>query len=217
MTQREPDHQHRERHQQPGDRPGGANVEQLAAVRHDGAQPDERPHGADRPRDDRCRDEERQRHVELVVPGRDVMTQLVAQEDGEQGCGEGEPLGPGVDEVPRERVRAEQQRQRVRVERDRAQEHGAHERGREQCGREEQQVYRPGVAAAPPDRAGEDQVPSVRLVGPVVAAGPVGERSGQRRRRAGVRRMYKRVNHFPVGQGGGAPGEEVGAQVHGRT
>jgi hypothetical protein len=32
-----------------------------------------------------------------------------------------------------------------------------------------------------------------------------------------MRRMYKRVNHFPVGQRGGAPGEEEAAQVHSCT
>src|SRR5213083_1508839 len=61
----------------------------------------------------------------------------------------------------------------------------------------------------------KDQASTVRLVGPVVAAGPVPERGGQRRRGAGMRRMYKRVNHFPVGQRGGAPGEEEAAQIHG--
>ena len=74
-------------------------------------------------------------------------------------------------------------------------------------------------ALAPPGRggAGQDEVTPIRFVRPVVDAGPLGQRPGQLRGGAGVRRMYKRINDFPVPQGSRPPREEVGGQVHARA
>ncbi len=62
--------------------------------------------------------------------------------------------------------------------------------------------------------AGQDKVAPIRLVGPIVDAGPLGQRPSQLPGRAGVYRMYKRINDFPVSQGGGPPCEQERAQVH---
>src|SRR5207245_10092241 len=57
-------------------------------------------------------------------------------------------------------------------------------------------------------RACQDEMASLRLVRPVVRAGPALQRGGELRRGFDMGRMYKRVNHFPVRQGGGAPRQE---------
>src|SRR5881396_3444975 len=68
-----------------------------------------------------------------------------------------------------------------------------------------------------PERARQHQVASVRLVGPIGGAGPAFQRRGQRWGGPGMRRMYKRVNHFPVRERCRPPGEQELAQVHRRT
>src|SRR5690348_8721117 len=73
----------------------------------------------------------------------------------------------------------------------------------------------PPPLGAPANGAREHHMAPIGLVRPVVAPGPLAERALERRRRAGVRRMYKRVNDFPVGQAGGAPGEQERGEIHG--
>jgi len=78
----------------------------------------------------------------------------------------------------------------------------AREDGTGECdrieGREKQQdVGRPALTA-PGERACEDEVPPIRLVGPVVVAGPLGEHGGERGGGPDVPRMYKSINDFPI-------------------
>jgi hypothetical protein len=48
------------------------------------------------------------------------------------------------------------------------------------------------------ERSGENEVTAIRLVRPVIPAIKALERSAERVRRSSVRRMYKRINYFPV-------------------
>src|SRR5881392_676780 len=68
-------------------------------------------------------------------------------------------------------------------------------------GRQEQRDMEAPALATPSERPGEDEMTTVRLVRPVVAAGPLGEHDGERRGRPGMGRMYKRVNDFPIRKG----------------
>src|SRR6266568_3467717 len=95
--------------------------------------------------------------------------------------------------------------------------YGGDERRGEERRREEQQMQPPGLAVPTPQRAREDEMASLRLVRPVGGPGPARERRGERRGGPGMRRMYKRVNHFPVRERCRPPCEQERAQVHRRT
>src|SRR5579884_2100655 len=166
-------------------------------------------------RSERHRNEVRRGDVEVVAPGGEIVTELVAQQHREQREREHESRRPGPRGVRRQRIGAREQVERVVVG-DRPREHGAGKRGGEQGGEEESGMQRP-PRAPPRERPREHQVPAAGFVRPVIAPGPARERRGERRGGAGVGRMYKRVNHFPVGEDGGPPGEEEIGEVHRRS
>src|SRR5207248_285117 len=125
------------------------------------------------------------------------------QEDGEQRGGKRKPAGPGLEKAGIAGIAAGEENQHTGIG-DAVGEHGACERDGVERREEQGQVERPALAA-PGERPGEHQVAPVGLVRPVIAAAPLTEQLGERRRRVGVHRMYKRVNDFAVGQRDGAP------------
>src|SRR6266853_869129 len=213
VTESQPHYEHREGYHEPGNRTSHADVEQLTAVGKHRAKPDERPHGPDERRHEWHGDEVRGRNIEVVTPRREVVSQLMTQQNGEQRQREGQPCRHRACQVRRQRVRTREQVQRIVVG-DRTRQHCICERrGQERC-QKKHDVQRP---ALPPPAEGprENEMPPVGLVRPVVAAGPLREAGGERRGGPGVGRMYKRVNDFPIGEGCGPPRDQKRAQVHG--
>src|SRR6266700_3437438 len=115
-------------------------------------------------------------------------------------------------QVRRQRVRAREQGQRI-VVRDRPGQHGTCERRGQERRQKKHDVQCPALPP-PPEGPRENEMPSVGLVGPVVAAEPVGEHRGECRGRPGMGRMYKRVNDFPIRKGCRPPRDQKRAQVH---
>ena len=60
------------------------DVEQLAAVGEHGTEPDKCTHGSDERRHERNRNEVRGRHIEVIAPRHEIVSQLMAQENREQ-------------------------------------------------------------------------------------------------------------------------------------
>jgi hypothetical protein len=58
---------------------------------------------------------------------------------------------------------------------------------------------------------------AVSLAGPIVAARPALERPGEVGGGGGMSPIYKRINHFPIGQDRRTPGHEELAQLHERS
>ncbi len=208
VTEPQPQPQDRQCHRESRNRPGDAHIEQLAPIRQHGPQADERTHRADERQVRRRwhRNEKRRRYVELIAPARDVVAELVRQQDRQQRQRERETGGPRP--PPR----------REKGERVLAVDHAAQRRPRPRRGherRKEKRAVEDPTLARQPRRAGENQVPAVRLVRPVVGPGPLRERGGQLRRGSGVRRMYKPINDLAVSQGDSAPGKQERRQVHG--
>jgi hypothetical protein len=206
MAERQSGGEHWERDDEPDDRPRDADVEQLASVGEDRAEPDERSHRADERRDERHRNEVGGRHVEIVGAGGEVVPELVRQEDRDERQREGEPRRPRLRGVLRERIGAGEEGEGVGVVRNRAGEHRTRERRRHQ-GREEQRDVNAPPFSAARERARQDEMAAVGLIGPVVAAGPLRERAGERGGGPRMTRMYKRVNDFPIPERDGPPRE----------
>src|SRR5204863_5608885 len=143
------------------------------------------------------RNEVRWCDVQQVRPGGEVVADLVAQQNREQRERKGQSLRPGARERGERDVPAAEEVDGVGVG-NRPRQDGACERGGEQGGEKQHSVERPPLSPRPSQRAGEDEMTAVGLVGPVVVTGPALERQSERGGGGGVGRMYKRINHFPI-------------------
>ncbi len=135
---REAQPQRGQRHQQPGERARGGDVEEGLPVPRGRAHPDHRAQGAEQEERRRRGDEVRQAHRRAVGPRGEVVAELVRAQDGEEGEGERQPieqaarLGGGIEGDPRERARH----------------HGACGQGREHGEQEERQGERAAAAGS---------------------------------------------------------------------
>src|SRR6184192_4306848 len=153
------------------------------------------------------------RDVQLVAARHDVVPELMRQEDGHEREREREPRGPGVQKPGIAGVTTREKHQWTGIG-DPAGEDRTGERDRIQRGDKQDEVGHPALPP-PGERPREDEMAAIRLVRPVVAAGRVGERRGECRRGPGMGRMYKRINDFPVREGGRPPRHQKLGQVHG--
>ena len=96
-----PPHQDADRDHEPGEGTCRADVEKLPAIHDRAAYPDERAQASDGRERGRDGNEVGRRAVDGVPPGREIMSQLVHAENGEQGHRE----GPAYEERPSSRPR----------------------------------------------------------------------------------------------------------------
>src|ERR1051325_6257065 len=83
----------------------------------------------------------------------------------------------------------------------------------QQNGHQGQDVQPPRFAR-PDRRPREDEVPAVRLIGPVMSAGPFPQRRRERGGRRGVGWIYKCVNDFTVMEGSSPPRHQKPCEAH---
>ena len=178
--------QHQQHYRESGQRPGGADVEQLLPVHYRGAQAEEGAEAADGRERGGDGQEVGRRGVDRVASRHDVVSQFVHQEDAEQRQGEGpaahdDLLGPGeeIGEEPEPREDGPGDalpggRAIPRLE------GGPGTYGADHRDGKEDQVEEPGLLAPRGDGPDQHQL-GVTRGAPVVDVGPGGERGAELR------------------------------------
>ena len=210
--------EHAEGNDEAGERAGSTDVEQLAPVQHRAPDPDEGAQRPDRRQGGRDRQEERGRHVDVIAPGRDIVSRLVHQQDPEQRHREAPPLQDlapiALDQSDKELPDPDEHTaEPMGLGRVPHAGEGGPRSQREHHGEQEEQGVEPPARRASAGQRPHQHQPGFGRIGPVPAARPGSEHGLERRRAATMLGQHQRVDHLAGPEAHDAPGGQKRDQL----